>query len=139
MRHVLTFLTFLSVAAIALPASAQFLAYDERPEYIISTTTTTSAVAVGVIMLTVVNVRKEPSALRQYLDHNEPAIRAAMAVGAGEVVDDLGLWFGVPERDLHRFGRLLRRHRANLQRIAYDERDADRFIQAVEEALRTDV
>lgn len=127
-----------ATAALCLcsaPASAQYNANDNRPELISSTTCTTSAVVVGTIMLTVVSVRKDPTALRNYLRGNEPAVRAALATGGGGALADIAAFFGVDERELGRFGRVVRRHRRELQRLAFADDDAAGFVRRIVVAL----
>lgn len=138
MRHALMLLTTVLCVATARPAAAQFLATDDRPEFITLSTTTTSAVVVGVIMLTVVSVRKDPTALKRYMEQNEPAVRAAFALGGGAVLDDIGTFFGIDERHSARFAALLRRHREVLLDAVFVRRDGERFAELVASAMRLD-
>ena len=102
------------------------------------TTATSSAVVVGTIMLTVVNVRKDPSAMHRYLKQNEPAVRAALTVGGGAVLHDIAAFFEVAPRHHRRFAALLRRHRTALSRAAFDDDAPGRFVAIVETALSFD-
>ena len=120
------------------PAAADWRATEDRPEMISLTTMTTSAVVVGVIMLTVHSTKKEPTVLRRYLDQNEPAVRAAVALGAGRATTDVAAMFGVPKAHDAAFGRLLRRHRAALLRAAYVDRDIFAVIDIVEGGILMD-
>lgn len=122
----------------AAPAFAQYNANDNRPELIFSTTCTTSAVVVGAIMLTVVSVKKEPTALRNYLRMNAPSVRALLATGAGAELADVAAFFGVGDDQLERFGRLLRKNRRDLERYAFRDDDIDAFVRRVSLAMRLD-
>jgi predicted TIM-barrel fold metal-dependent hydrolase len=136
MRHALKLLIVCSLLAVATPAFADFRVTDERAGFITMTTTTSTAVVVGTVMMTVVSARKDPTALQRYLRHNEQTVRAAMTLGAGEVVADLGAFFGVPAARLPEFARLLRRHRAVLTEASFDRRDVEKFTRLVETSMR---
>lgn len=138
MRYLLIGLTILVGALTPRWASAQFIATDDRPEFIVMSTSTTTAVAVGVIMLTVVSVKKDPTAMNRYLRQNEPAVRAAFAIGGGSVIDDLAGFFELDPARVGEFAALLRRHRKALCKAAYDDRDLVLFATLVQSALLED-
>lgn len=142
-RPVSTHLATLCIGAAGLlPASeahAQFHADDDRLDLIISTTTTTSAVAVGITMAGIVAIQKEPrTALLHYLRDNEVAVRAALAAGAGPAIDDVAIFFAIREEDLTPFGQLLRRERQTLSRHAFGTRDIDAFIRHIAAAIQAE-
>lgn len=118
-------------------ALAQVYAHEDRPELITSTTSTTSAVAVGVIMLTVVSIQRS-SAIETYLRDHEIATREALALGAGPAVGDLAALFDVPQTRVPEFGRLLRQHRAHLVRLAFRERDPAALTRFLEVTITLD-
>ena len=120
----------------AAPARAQFHASDDRVDLITSTTTTSSAVAVGITILAIVAVDKEPrTALEHYLRDNEIAVRAALAAGAGSAIGDLAAFFAIREEDLPVFARLLRREREALSLHAFRTRDVDAFVRHIAAAI----
>lgn len=136
MRKLIPILFALGAFASSAPAAAQYWANEERPAMIFSTTTTTSAVAVGVIMLTVVNVNKDRAALQQYLKQNEPALRAAIGLGAGDVLTDLAAFFGIRGDDqLRAFAKLIRLERSSLEHYAWIRPDVDKFVRHMRMAM----
>ena len=99
-------------------------------------TGTTTAVVAGAIVLTVVSIKKEPKTLALYLQANEPAVRAALALGAGDALDDLASLLGLPADLRHRLGPALRSRRRELTTAAFETRDAARFREIALAAAR---
>ena len=131
MRHLSTAIVLLACVLASAPAAAQWLATDDRPEMISLSTVTSTAVVVGTIMLTVVSVKKEPTAMRRYLRANEPAVRAALTIGGGEIIADIAAFFEVPRHHHDAFAAVLRQHRTGLLAAIYRDDDVDRFVAIV--------
>lgn len=138
MRHALSILMLLACTLGARSATGQALATERRPEFITMTTATSSAVVVGTIMLTVVNVRRDPSAMHHYLKQNEPAVRAALTVGGGAIVRDIAAFFDIAPRHHRQFAALLRRHREALNQAAFGDSAARTFVSIVNAAIAHD-
>lgn len=138
MRRLFTIIALFVGLLYGSTASAQLLATDERPELISASTSTSSAIVAGIIMLTVVNTKKDPTVMQRYLRENEPAVRAALAIGGGDAIADLAEFFDIAESGHARFAKMLRRHRALLLTAAYERRDAHEFTKLVDAALTYD-
>lgn len=75
----------------------------------------------------------------EYLRHNQAAVRQALALGAGQGVDDLATLFAVPPDQRASFARTLRQHRAtllpliDLERLDTDQ--ARRFVESIDHLL----
>lgn len=142
-RRIIRLASIAAFAAFTLwttNASAQYFANEDRPGMIVSTTTTTSALVGGAIMLTVVSVKKEPTAmLRHYLRNNETAVRASLATGGGDALRDVAAFFGIDdERRFRVFARLARGDRERWTRLAYEVDDVEGLVRAVRTSMQFD-
>lgn len=134
-------LLFVAVVWVAIPsrAFAQLYADDnDNPAGFVSATTTSTALAAGVIVLTISLVVNRNKNVQSYLRQNQTAVKVAINLGAGEAVADLAFLLQFDDRK--EFARLLRLHRRELLELSDpDKLDADRavrFIDVLFEARR---
>jgi len=105
------------VALSASPGFAQSEPDNGTPFYddifSLSTSTTTTAVIVGVVLLTVTLVNDSSAALETYLHENGALVQHDLYTGGGAATSDLAALFGVPTSEHEAFAALL-----------FEERDA---------------
>ena len=82
-----------------------------------STSTTSTAVLVGGVLLTFQLVRSSMAEVETYLEHNAVALQHALYLGGGESTRDLATLFEVPEDHLPAFTSLLFEHRDEISGI----------------------
>ncbi|TXD34732.1 hypothetical protein FRC98_18030 [Lujinxingia vulgaris] len=96
---------------VASPGFAQSEPTNGTPFYndifSLSTSTTTTAVVVGAVILTVTLVNDTSAALDVYLDDNAALVQQDLHLGGGEATADLAAIFGVPAAEHEAFAQLL--------------------------------
>ncbi|RDV37434.1 hypothetical protein DV096_13045 [Bradymonadaceae bacterium TMQ3] len=96
---------------VASPGFAQSEPTNGTPFYndifSLSTSTTTTAVVVGAVILTVTLVNDTSAALDVYLDDNAALVQRDVHLGGGEATADLAALFGVPAEGHEAFAQLL--------------------------------
>lgn len=96
---------------VASPGFAQSEPTNGTPFYndifSLSTSTTTTAVVVGAVILTVNLVNETSAALDVYLDDNAVAVQQDLHLGGGAATADLARIFGVPSPGHEAFAQLL--------------------------------
>lgn len=132
--HLHRVLTAIALSTLlAAPAWAQD---DSETTGVLSTTstiTTSTAVCVGGIFLTMVAVTpSKRSSLQEFLRQNHHALSQDIALGDGPTSRDLAALFSVPPDQRATFARALRAQRAQLApalaRGTFHDQDTDRFI-----------
>jgi hypothetical protein len=121
---------------IAAPAQAQDDSESTGALSTTSTITTSTAVCVGGIFLTMVAVTpSKRSSLQEFLRQNHHGVSQDLALGDGPASQDLAALFSIPPADRAAFARALRAQRAALapalRRGTFDDRDTEAFIDAV--------
>lgn len=121
---------------IAAPAAAQDDSESTGALSTTSTITTSTAVCVGGIFLTMVAVTPTKRAsIQEFLRQNHHALAQDLAAGAGPTAQDLAALFSVPPAQRGAFARALRAERAMLapaiRRGTFSAQDTDAVIAAI--------
>jgi hypothetical protein len=121
---------------ITAPAAAQDDSESTGALSTTSTITTSTAVCVGGIFLTMVAVTPTKRAsIQEFLRQNHHALAQDLATGSGPTAQDLAALFSVPPAQRGKFTRALRAERAllspALKRGTFETRDTDQVIAAV--------
>jgi hypothetical protein len=122
----------------AMLAGVVLLSASVASAYLIdlSTTSTSVALTVGGVVLTVVMVNDATKAeMETYIRNNAVAIQQDITMGGGATAQDLAAAFAVPEEHLHVFAAMLKEQRHSLLPLTdldlLDEARAGQFIEVV--------
>ncbi len=111
---------------------------------VVTTVTTLGAITTvgGGIALTLLISDSSSDSKEAYIRQNALALQQDLTLGGGQAVDDLAAAFRIDERNLERFGRMLRHRRDELLPLTdierLDERRADRFFGLIANGMQQD-